>query len=190
MLIRRGGVLATNASTNSQAPVVRRLLARSSPGQPGNNELFRLEAVGCELIAVEIADIGRIGTRMPAARPGRTFVLAAGRESSLVEFCHRRTAWRDEADRAAIGECRRLSIGRLQHEEFRGCFAPDRAVVAPIVHRLVAECADPAVIKGARLRKVVRPHRDMRKNWHLILLKTQAPRSNAPPADYRFRKEG
>src|SRR5271169_3066288 len=163
-------------------------------GRPGqlaiDRSLFRLEAVGCELIAVEIADIGRIGTGMPAARPGRAFILAAGCESGLVEFCNRRAARRDEADRAAVGEARRLSVGRLQHEEFRGRLTPDRAVVAQIVQTLVAECAQHAVIKGARLRKVVRSHRNMREYGHPILLKTQAPRSNAPPADYRFRKGG
>src|SRR5271155_135676 len=159
------------------------------PDQPcDDTELFRLEAVGGELIAVEIADIGRIGTGMPAARPDRAFILAAGRESSLVEFSNRRTARRDEADRAAIGEARRLSVGRLQHEEFRGRLAPDRAVLAQIIQTLVAERAQHAVIKGARLRKIVRSHRNMRKYGHLILLKIQAPCSNAPPADYRFRK--
>src|ERR1700739_1115289 len=82
------------------------------PGQPSDGtELFRLEAVGCELVAVEIADIGRIRTGAPAARPARTFVLATGCEGGLVEFCNRRTARRDEADRAAIGEARRLSVG-------------------------------------------------------------------------------
>src|SRR5437588_7299685 len=160
-------------------------------GQPDDDtELFRLEAVACELVAVEIADIGRIGTGMPAARPGCTFILAAGRECGFVEFCHRRTARRDKADRAAICECRRLSVGRLQHEEFRGRFAPDRAVLAQIVQTLIAERAQYAVIKGARLRKVVRSHRNMRKYGHPILLQTQAPRSNAPAADYRFPRGG
>src|SRR5271156_2886011 len=103
-------------------------------GRPGqlavDSSLFRLEAVGCELVAVEIADIGRIGAGMPAARPGRAFILSAGCEGGLVKFRDRGTARRDEADRAAIGECRRLAVGRLQHEEFRRRLTPDRTVLA------------------------------------------------------------
>src|ERR1700719_3412373 len=111
-----------------------KLLARpSGRASPAIDvELFRLEAVSGELVAVEIADIPRIGTGMPAARPDRAFILAAGRESSLVEFCNRRTARCYEADRAAIGEARGLSVGRLQDEKFRGGFAPDRAVLSQI----------------------------------------------------------
>src|SRR5947209_8168727 len=167
-----------------------RMPARLSAGPAKKPELFRLEAVGGELVAVDIADIGRIGTGVPAARPDRTFILTACREGSLVEFCNRRPARRDEADRAAIGEGRRLSVGRLQHEEFRRRLAPDRAVLAQIVQTLIAERAQYAVIKGARLRKVVRSHRNMRKYGHPILLQTQAPRSNAPAADYRFPRGG
>src|SRR5207248_44085 len=107
---KRGRFVAANASTN--CPMRKGCRPGCRPGQPsGDTELFRLEAVGCELVAVEVADIGRIGTGKPTARPGRTFVLAAGCQSGLVEFSNRRTARRDEADRAAIGEARRLSVG-------------------------------------------------------------------------------
>src|SRR5277367_5420279 len=127
-----------NRVAGSRGKQRHKLPARLSARPAIDGVLFRFEAVGCELVAVEIADIGRIGTGMPAAWPGWAFILAAGCEGGLVEFCNRSAARRDEADRAAIGEARRLSVGRLQHEEFRGRLTPDRTVVAQIVQTLVA----------------------------------------------------
>src|SRR5689334_16422303 len=89
------------------------------PGRLKKLALFRLETVGRELVAVEIADIGRISIGMPAAWTDRAFILAAGRQSRFVESCNRLTARRDKADRAAIRKARRLSISWLQHKEFR-----------------------------------------------------------------------
>src|SRR5215470_11766586 len=126
-------------------------------------ELCRLEAVSGELVSVEIADISSIGAGVPTARSNRTFILAARCQSGLVEFPDCRAARRDKAYRAAIGKSRRMSVRRLQDEKFRRRLAPDRAVLSQIVQTLVAECAQHPVIKGARLCKIVRSHRDMRE---------------------------
>src|SRR5215472_1073350 len=84
-----------------------------------NFRLFRLQAISGELIAVKVAHIGAIGMGMPAARPDRTLIPAAGSESGSMEGSDRRPVGGDKADRPAIGKGCGLTVGRLQYEEFR-----------------------------------------------------------------------
>src|SRR6516165_10774813 len=98
------------------------ILARGTPPQAGLAcggvagrqipELLRLQAIGGELVAVEIADIGPVGMGMPAPRADRTFILAAGGERGLVKGGDRGAARCDKADCPAIGEGRGLAVGR------------------------------------------------------------------------------
>src|SRR5215472_7625699 len=69
---------------------------RQTPRAGLERQLFRLEAIGRELVAVEIADIAGIGVRLPAARSGGTLVLAAGGERRLMECVDRGAVRRDK----------------------------------------------------------------------------------------------
>ena len=94
----------------------------------------------------------------------------AGSERGFVEGRDRRAARRHKADRPAIGICRRLAVGRLQHEEFRRRFAPGRTAVAEITDALVAERPEHAVIECARFCDVVCADCDMGEYRHAFLL--------------------
>src|SRR5215472_9843736 len=126
-------------NTAAAAGTSDRLRPGDRPSRNEERDLLRLEAVGGELVAVEVANVGRVGVGMPATRPDGAFVLAAELERGLVKRRDRRPVGCDKADGAAIGRARRLSVGRLQHKEFRRRLAPDRTIVSEIVQTLVAE---------------------------------------------------
>src|SRR6185437_2436529 len=72
-----------------------------SSGTGGVGTLLGLEAIGGELVAVEVAAIPGIGRRVPRARPDRPLVRPALRQCGLVETRHSGAARRGKADRAA-----------------------------------------------------------------------------------------
>ena len=106
----------------------------------------------------------------PSPWPNGAFIDAAAGECSLVESSNRRAVRRHETDRAAVGDARRLAVGRLQHEEFRSRFTPDRAVLAEIVQAFVAERTQHVVIECAGLHQIIGADRDVREYGHRVLL--------------------
>src|SRR5262249_61977905 len=94
------------------------------------------------------------------------FVLTAEFQGGLVESRDGRPARRGKADRAPIRNGCGLAVRRLQHKEFRGRLAPDRAVVAEVVQTLVPARRQYLVIKIPRPLKVVRAYRDVCKDRH------------------------
>src|SRR5579884_1268392 len=131
--------------------------------------LFRLAAIGGELVAVEVADVAGIGVRPEAARPDRALVLAAGGERRLMERRHRGAVRRLEADRAAVGGAGRLAVGRGQHHEFLARLPPARAAVAEVLDPLQSERRQHRVVEGARLGQIVGADRDMGEYRHRCL---------------------
>jgi hypothetical protein len=99
-------------SFSTPGPSLARLLTGPClPNAP--RALLGSEAVGRNLVTVEVTCVTRVRIWCPPTRPDRALVNPASSESDPMEGGHRRAIRCHKADRAAIGERRRFSIGRL-----------------------------------------------------------------------------
>ncbi|MNN86574.1 hypothetical protein D3C81_2040060 [compost metagenome] len=75
-----------------------------------------------------------------------------------------------EADGDTITDAGRRPIGRFEHEERRGVFTPDRAIVIQIGDAFLAECGKHRVVETAGLLQVVGTNGDVGEFAHLDAL--------------------
>src|SRR5579885_885301 len=89
------------------------------PGRRSPIDLLRLLAIGTDLVAVGIADVGDVVAAVGRTGSGLALVGAAVGERGGMELLDRPPGARRQGDHRSVAEGRRLLVVRSGHEELR-----------------------------------------------------------------------